>query len=177
MSSEKPKPKPPPPPTLSRLAGDSLVETIDGPMEIVNLVGKVMPVTTRLADGAMGFRMMIHIREIEADAPLVRLENQDGQTLVVGADHVFVAADGSEVRASELQAGAELEPSWSYPSGYPVPDAPEYGEHIRGREFANPVRVTAVSDAGRGAVYGATVKQTAAYYLTFGAKSRAQAAA
>ena len=38
------KPKPPPPPTLTRLAGPSLIETIDGPMEIVKLVGKVMPV-------------------------------------------------------------------------------------------------------------------------------------
>lgn len=171
------KPKKPPPPTLSRLAENSLVETIDGPMEIIKLVGKVMPVTTRLADGKLGFRMMINIREVEADAPLVKLENQDGQALVIGADHVFVTADGREVRAGDLEVGAELEPSWSYPAGYAVPDAPEYAEHIRGQDFANPVRITAVDDAGRGPVFGATVKQTAAYFLTFGAKSRAQVAA
>ena len=175
MASEKPKK--PPPPTLSRLAGTTLVETIDGPMEIIKLVGKVMPVTTRLSDGKLGFRMMINIREIEADAPLVRLENQDGQSLVVGAEHVLVTADGREVRAGDLEVGAELEPSWSYPAGYAVPDAPEYADHIRGQEFSSAVRVTAVEEAGRGAVYGATVKQTAAYFLTFGAKSRAQVAA
>jgi hypothetical protein len=168
------KPKPPPLPTLSRLAGDTLVETIDGPTEIVKLTGKVMPVTTRLEDGSMGFRMMIHIREIEAEADLVRLTNEEGQSVTVGADHVFIAADGSEVRAGALVVGSELAPGWSYPAGYEVPDAPEYADHIRGKAFANPVRITARSEAGRGPVYGATVKQTASYFLTFGAKSRAQ---
>ncbi|MEO2167048.1 MAG: hypothetical protein ABGY42_02815 [bacterium] len=172
MPSENPKP--PPPPTLSRLAGESLIETIDGPTEIVKLTGKVMPVTTRLDDGSMGFRMMIHIREVEADAELVRLTNADGQNLTVGVDHIFVAADGSDVRAGDLQAGSLLEPGWSYPAGYEVPDAPEYADHIRGKAFPNAVRITACSEAGRGPVYGATVKQTAAYFLTFGAKSRAQ---
>lgn len=172
MPSEKPKS--PPLPTLSRLAGDALVETIDGPTEIIKLVGKVMPVTTRLDDGSMAFRMMIHIREIEADAELVRLTNAEGQSLTVGVDHIFVAADGSEVRGGDLKPGSELEPSWSYPAGYEVPDAPEYADRIRGKAFANPVQITGCHAAGRNPVYGATVKQTAAYFLTFGAKSRAQ---
>ena len=58
--AEPPKKKPILP-TLTRLAGEALVETIDGPVEIVKLVGKVMPVLTRFEGGELGFRMMTQI--------------------------------------------------------------------------------------------------------------------
>ena len=108
MADEPKKPKKPILPTLTRLAADSLVETIDGPVEIVKLVGKVMPVLTRFEDGKLGFRMMTQIRELDPEADLLRLTNGDGQVLRVGADHVFVRADGREVRARELAPGDEL---------------------------------------------------------------------
>jgi len=110
---EKPKkPKKPAPPTRSRLSANALVETIDGPVEILTLVGKVMPVTTRFADGTIGFRMMINIREIAAEAALLRFQNQDGQSLVVGAEHVFVAADGSPITADAVVEGSR-QTRWS----------------------------------------------------------------
>ena len=168
------KPKKPPPPTRSRLSGSALVETIDGPVEILTLVGKVMPVTTRFSDGTIGFRMMINIREIAAEAPLLKFRNQDGQSVVVGAEHVFVAADGSPITADAVEEGTELASGWSYPEGYVVPDAPEYAEHLRGKTFTNTTRVTGRVGAGVGPVYGATVKETASYFLTFGACSFAQ---
>ncbi len=169
------KPKKPPPPTHSRLSGSALVETIDGPVKILTLVGKVMPVTTRFADGAIGFRMMINIREIAAEVPLLRFHNADGQSIVVGTEHVFLAADGSPIAAEAVQEGTELASGWSYPEGYVVPDAPEYAPHLRGKAFSNSIRITGREEAGRGTVYGATVKQTASYFLTFGACSLAQA--
>jgi hypothetical protein len=168
-------PKPVPPRTLTRLAADSLIETIDGPMEIVKLLGKTIPVLTRMPGGSLGFRMMTQIREIEADVPLLELRNSDGQVVVVGADHVFVAADGSEVRAVDLAAGARLESGWTYPAGYPIPDAEEYAPELRNKPFETPVLVRRCAEAGRGAVYGASVSGTKSYFLTFGALCRAQA--
>ncbi len=168
------KPKNPILPTLTRLAADSLVETIDGPVEIVKLVGKVMPVLTRFDSGELGFRMMTQIRELEPEAPLLRLTNADGQTLRVGLDHVFVRADGTEVRAGEITEGAELDSGWSYPDGYVVPDAEEYGEGVRGKSWRPPVIVRGVEGGETGPLYGFSVKETKSYFLTFGARSRAQ---
>ena len=119
------KPKPPPAPTLSRLAEDALVETIDGPVEIVKLVGKVMPVLTRFRDGALGFRMMREIRQLD-DGDLVEFVNGDDQRVRVGAEHVLVRADGAEIQACNIKPGDCLEPSWTYEAGYTPPDAPEY---------------------------------------------------
>lgn len=167
-------PKKPPPPSRSRLAGNALVETIDGPTPILTLVGKVMPVTTRFPDGRLGFRMMINIREISPDESLITLRNEDGQSVTVGVEHQFLQADGNAIAATDVVVGTELDAGWSYPAGYVIPDAPEYAAHLRGKPFAKPIRVVSVEDGGRGPVYGATVKQTASYYLTFGACSLAQ---
>jgi len=172
--AEQPKPKKPILPTLTRLAADSLVETIDGPVEIVKLVGKVMPVLTRFQDGQLGFRMMTQIRELEPEADLLRLTNTDGQVLRVGTDHVFVRANGEEARASELAEGDELDSGWSYPPGYELPDAEEYGPDVRGKAWNNPVVIRKIESGERGPIYGASVKETKSYFLTFGAKARAQ---
>ncbi len=168
------KPKKPILPTLTRLAADSLVETIDGPVEIVKLVGKVMPVLTRFTDGQLGFRMMTQIRELEPDAELLILTNGDGQRIRVGRDHVFVRAGGEEVRAADLAEGDELESGWTYPPGYELPDADEYGEAVRGKAWSTPVIVRKIDSGERGALYGFSVKETKSYFLTFGAQSRAQ---
>lgn len=172
--AEQPKPKKPILPTLTRLAADSLVETIDGPVEIVKLVGKVMPVLTRFQDGQLGFRMMTQIRELEPEADLLRLTNTDGQVLRVGTDHVFVRANGEEARASELAEGDELDSGWSYPPGYELPDAEEYAPDVRGKAWNNPVVIRKIESGERGPIYGASVKETKSYFLTFGAKARAQ---
>ena len=173
--SEKPKkPKKPILPTLTRLSADSLIETIDGPVQIVKLVGKVMPVLTRFSDGELGFRMMTQIRELEPQAERLRFTNGDGQVLCVGLEHVFRRANGDEVRASELAVGDELESSWSYPTDYELPDAAEYGAEVRGKAWKTPVFIKEIDEVEPGPVYGATVKETKSYYLTFGACSRAQ---
>jgi len=167
------KPKPPPPPTLSRLAEDALVETIDGPVEIVKLVGKVMPVLTRFRDGALGFRMMREIRQLD-DGDLYELVNGDQQRVRLGADHVLVRDDGSEARVADLKPGAALEPGWTYVPGYVPPDAPEYAREVRGAPWRRAVIVTTVTPVGRGPLYGFSVNETKRYFLTFGAMSRAQ---
>ena len=167
------KPKPPPPPTLSRLAADALVETIDGPVEIVKLVGKVMPVLTRFRDGALGFRMMTAIRQLE-DGELMELTNADEQRVCLGVDHVLVREDGSEVRARDVRPGERLHPGWTYVAGYTAPDAPEYSPDMRGQPWDRVVLVTSIRSVGHGQQFGFSVNETKRYFLTFGAMSRAQ---
>lgn len=167
------KPKPPPPPTLSRLAGNALVETIDGPVEIIKLVGKVMPALTRFRDGALGFRMMTAIRQLE-DGELFELQNADEQRVRLGADHVLVREDGSEVRVRDLRVGDRLQPGWTYVDGYVPPDAAEYAPTVRGRPWDRAVVVTGIERIGQGPQFGFSVNETKRYFLTFGALSRAQ---
>jgi len=168
------KPKAPPAPTLSRLGASALVETIDGPVEIVNLAGKAMPVLTRLADGSLGFRMMREVRMVEEEAQQVVLTNTDGQRVQVGVDHVFVDVTGKEIRAGSLVAGNRLEPSWPYRHDYVVPDTPEYQPQVRGRTWSRAVTIAGVEPATAGQVFGMAVNQTKTYFLTFGSLSRAQ---
>lgn len=168
------KAKPPPPPTLSRLAEDALVESIDGPVEIVKLVGKVMPVLTRFRDGALGFRMMTAIRQLE-DGELFELVNAEEQRVRLGGDHVLVREDGAEVRVRDLKPGDRLHPGWTYVAGYTPPDAPEYAPGMRGQPWDRAVVVTGIQKVGRGALFGFSVNETKRYFLTFGAMSRAQA--
>jgi hypothetical protein len=168
------KPKPPPPPTLSRLAEDALVETIDGPVEIVKLVGKVMPVLTRFRDGALGFRMMTAIRQLD-DGELFELANGDEQRVRLGGDHVLVREDGSEARVRDVKVGDRLHPGWTYPAGYTPPEAPEYAPGIGGQPWDRAVLITGIESIGRGTLFGFSVNETKRYFLTFGAMSRAQA--
>lgn len=167
------KPKPPPKPTLSRLAEDALVETIDGPVEIVKLVGKTMPVLTRFHDGSLGFRMMREIRQLE-DGPLFELVNGDQQRVRLGAEHVLVREDGSEVPVRDVRPGDRLAPSWTYKAGYVPPDAPEYSPEARGKPWPEAVIVRSIVPVGKGTLFGFSVNDTKQYFLTFGALSRAQ---
>lgn len=159
---------------MTRLAADALIETIDGPMEIVKLVGKTIPVLTRFSAGELGFRMMSQVREIAPEVPLVRIRNADGQVVVVGADHVFVDASGRDVRAGGVAPGVGLESGWTYPAGYAIPDAEEYSSAVRGNAWSTPVVVLTREDAGSGPVYGGSVAGTKSFFLTFGARCRAQ---
>lgn len=168
------QPKAPPAPSLSRLAPDALVESIDGPVEVGSLVGKFTPVLTRMPDGSLGFRMMREIREVEAAAPRLEIGNADGQVVRVGLDHVFVRDDGREVRAADLVAGDRLRTGWTYPAGYQPPDAPEYAVGSRGRPWVAAVTVESIRQADVGPLVAVSVKETKNYFLTFGAGCRAQ---
>ncbi|MEW6270487.1 MAG: hypothetical protein AB1689_14445 [Thermodesulfobacteriota bacterium] len=142
-------------------------------MRIVELVGKVMPVLTRFRDGRLGFRMMREIRPIE-ETDLVELVNGDGQRVRLGAEHVLVREDGSEVKAADVRPGERLEPGWTYEAGYVPADAPEYAPDVRGKPWQRALVVTGVTGGGRGTVIGFSVNETKRYFLTFGALSRAQ---
>jgi hypothetical protein len=169
------KPRLPPKPTLTRLSAEALVETIDGPVPIVELVGKVMPVLTRFQDGRLGFRMMREIRELEPESPLLRIRNRDGQVVVVGEEHVFLRLDGANIKASELKVGDILESSWDYPDGYSIPAAAEYATELRDRPYTRGVYISGLEHAEKGRVFGFAVNETGQYFLTFGAGCRAQA--
>ncbi len=168
------KPKAPPPPTLTRLAGDAQVESIDGPLEIGGMVGKFLPVLTRVGDGSLGFRMMREVRQVEPAGRILRIVNAEGQSVRVGVGHVFVRADGKDVRAGDLVAGDRLEAGWTYPPGYVLPEADEYAAPARGRSWEPVIVVAAIESSGEEPLFGFTVNETRNYFLTFGARSRAQ---
>ena len=163
-----------PPPTQTRLGGEALVETIDGPVEIIRLVGKSIPVLTRLPNGALGFRMMREVREVESAGPLLEVTNDDGQTVRVGRDHVFVRRDGTDVKAANLVVGDRLDVGWSYPEGYAPPDTPEYSPVARGLPWQRSVCISRVEEVDPAPLFGCTVNETRSFFLTFGARSRAQ---
>ncbi len=168
-------PKPPPLPTRSRLAESTLVETIDGPTPIVELLGKVMPVLTRFPDGRLGFRMMSQVRRLEVEEELVDLVVVGGRSVRLGGEHTVYTAEGGQQRVADLRPGANLEPGWTYPAGYSIRDLPEYDTAFRGREWSEPVVVQEIRPVGAGPVVGVTVRETASYFLTIGVRCRAQA--
>ncbi len=174
MDAGEPR-KPPPLPTRSRLAESTLVETIDGPTPIVELLGKVMPVLTRCPDGQLGFRMMSQVRRLEVEEDLFDLVTVGGRSVRLGGEHTVYTAEGGQQRVADLRPGATLEPGWTYPAGYPVRDLPEYGAAFRGREWSVPIVVQELRPAGTGPVVGVTVRETASYFLTIGVRCRAQA--
>lgn len=143
-------------------------------MEIVKLAGKTIPVLTRFPDARLGFRMMSQIREVASEARLLRLRSSEGQEVIVGASHVFLGPGGEEIRADSLREGTLLDSGWSYPAGYAIPDADEYATGARGKPWQPSVVIARVEDAGYGSVFGASVSGTKTYFLTFGARSRAQ---
>ena len=138
------------------------------------MVGKFLPVLTRVGDGSLGFRMMREVRQVEPAGRILRIVNAEGQSVRVGVGHVFVRADGKDVRAGDLVAGDRLEAGWTYPPGYVLPEADEYAAPARGRSWEPVIVVAAIESSGEEPLFGFTVNETRNYFLTFGARSRAQ---
>lgn len=149
--------------TCGCLSADGLVETVEGPVAIAVLVGKSMPVLTRLPGHRLGFRLMTKIACAATDVALVRLTFDNGQHVTVDRGHVFYAHDMVERPADTLRVGDMLDTSYHYPPGY------EFRRMDGAREISSgALRVQAIEEAGRGDVFGGVVNETGCYFATAG---------
>jgi hypothetical protein len=150
------------------LSGDSLIETVDGPLAIATLVGKSMPVLTRLPEQRVGFRLMTKIACTATGVPVVRVTFDNGQHVTVDHTHVFYARRMVERSAETLTIGELLETSFHFPPGY------EYQTMDGGTAIsAGALSVRAIEDAGSADVFGGIVNQTASYFVTAGVLCKA----
>lgn len=148
---------------MAALAGDALVEAIDGPTAVAALDGKFIPVLTRFADGRLGFRMMGKFARAAGRSPIVRVGFENGESVRVGAAQLFFSKPMAEVAAAALRPGDALETSWDYPEGYRPPDLPER------RPSDGSLRVAWVRPEGEDDVFTAPIRETGRFFLSCGA--------
>ncbi len=106
--------------------GDTTVWTIYGPRKFKDMVGKKVPVLTRLADGTMAFRMMRKIRKTREDSDILKVTLEYGskngrKTSVIRLtpDHnLFLKRRGQfgiiKVAAKDLKVGDSLASVYRY---------------------------------------------------------------
>ena len=150
------------------VAGHVQVESVEGPLAIASLVGKSMPVLTRLASGLVGFRMMTKVTCTATGVGVLSVTFDNGHVAVVDRGHVFYRPGLVEQPAESLAIGDVLDASFAYPPDYVFRRADGTTEVSTGG-----VRVTALVDAGLADVYTALVNETQRYYLTAGVLSKA----
>jgi hypothetical protein len=144
-----------------------LIETVDGPLAIASLVGKSMPVLTRLPTRQIGFRLMTKIACTATGVDVVRVTFENGHSAVVDREHVFYAPDGVERRAATLEAGELLDTSFHFPTGYVYRRMDGTTETSAGG-----LHVTAIEPSGTADVFSGAVNETHAYFLTAGVLCR-----
>ena len=150
------------------IGADALIETVEGPLAIAGLVGKSMPVLTRLLDGRIGFRLMTEIRQLASGVAVVRVVFDNDQAMVVARAHVFLGPAMAERTAAALAPGEALDTSYHFPPGYVFRRTDGSEETSIGA-----VRVAAVEDAGTADVFGGVVRETHCYFATAGVLCRA----
>ncbi len=142
-------------------SAESLVETVDGPVAIATLVGKSMPVLTRLPGHRIGFRLMTKIACVGTGVPLVTVTFDNGQRFTVDRDHVFYAPGNLERPVAALAVGEVLDTSYHFPAGY------EFARMDGTTEISvGGVRVQAIEDGGTGDVFTGLVNETDCYFAT-----------
>ncbi len=150
------------------MTGDSLLETVDGPVAIGGLVGKSMPVMTRFPDGRIGFRLLTKIAVTAAGVDVVRVSFDNGQSVVVDTGHVFYGRDGTERPVVALAPGEPLDSFAHFPAGY------EYRRSDGSTATSvGAVCVAAVEPAGTADVFGGIVTETGRYFVTAGVLCKA----
>lgn len=149
------------------LAGEALIEAIDGPTPAGSLEGKSMPVLTRLSNGRIGFRIMGRFSRVSGLVPLVRVSFENGRTVRVSRDQVFFRKPMIPVPAADLKADDRIEVCWDYREGYRPPDLPEH------RPSDGTLLVQGVAPEGEGEAFSAPVRETGVFFLTCGALLKA----
>jgi hypothetical protein len=150
------------------LSGESLIETVDGPLAIASLVGKSMPVLTRLPHHRTGFRLMTKIAVAASGVPVVRVTLDNGQSVTVDRGHVFFAHGMVERPIDSLAVGEMLDTSFHFPAGY------EFQRVEGGSEISTGgLRVRAIADAGTADVFTGIVNETGCYFATAGVLCKA----
>ncbi len=150
------------------LGADSLIETVDGPLAIASLVGKSMPVLTRLPHHRIGFRLMTKITCIATGVPVLQVTLDNGQSVTVDRGHVFYAHGMTERPVTSLMVGEMLDTSFHFPAGYEL-QRMDGGTEIS----AGGLRVQAIGDAGTADVFTGIVNETGCYFATAGVLCKA----
>lgn len=145
------------------LTGESLIETVDGPVAIGGLVGKSIAVMTRLPDGRVGFRLFTKIAVTAAGVPVLRVSFDNGQSVVVDTGHVFYARGGVERPVAHLRPGEPLDSFAHFPEGYVY-----RGMDGSTATSAGGVCVVDIEPAGTADVFGGVVNETGCYFVTAG---------
>jgi hypothetical protein len=149
--------------TRGCLTADGLIETVDGPIAIATLVGKSMPVLTRLPNGRVGFRLMTKVACTATGVAIVRVTFENGHAITVDTGHVFYAPNKVERPVTELEPGEMLDTSFHFPVGY------EYRRAAGSTAISDGgTHVTAIEPAGNADVFGGIVNETHSYFLTAG---------
>jgi hypothetical protein len=150
------------------ISGDSLFETVDGPVAIATLVGKPMPVLTRLSEHRVGFRLMTKIACAATGVPVVRVTFDNGLSVTVDRGHVFYAHGMVERPVEGLSVGEMLDTSFHYPPGY------EFRRLDGTTEIsAGGVHVREIVDGGTADVFTGIVHETGCYFATAGVLCKA----
>ncbi len=150
------------------LTGESLIETVDGPVAIGGLVGKSITVMTRLPNGRIGFRLFTKIAVAANGVPVLRVTFDNGQAVVVDHGHVFYGRDGGERPVATLAPGDLLDSSAHFPEGYVFRRMDGSTQVSTGA-----VAVARVEPAGEADVYGGIVNETGSYFVTAGVRCKA----
>jgi hypothetical protein len=150
---------------MTGIAQHTLVEAVDGPAAIHELVGKGMPVLTRLASGGRGFRILSKVTASPEPVAVVRITLDTGRTATIAAEQIVYRGGSIAVKASELRPGDVLEASFHYPPGYRLRDAA--GAEVDGAGHSG-VLVTAIEPGGKDVVYTGRVNETGCLFLTCG---------
>ena len=98
------------------LHGDSLVETLRGPIPIRDLVGQTVNLYSCGASGEMSISSAANIRKTRTSAPVIRLTFVSGrgrnakkrQSLVLTPDHLVMLSDGGYAEAGTLKPGDSI---------------------------------------------------------------------
>jgi hypothetical protein len=147
------------------LTADTEVEAVDGPSTIEELMGRGIPVLTRLPSGARGFRILFKVEASASRTPVVTIALDNGHGVTVAQDQIVYKIGMEPVRAGDLAAGDMLEPAFHYPPGYRLRDA---GPEADGEAGPPGHRVVQVDGAGEAVVYSGRVKETGCGFLTAG---------
>ncbi|MCC6766907.1 MAG: hypothetical protein IT293_19800 [Deltaproteobacteria bacterium] len=150
------------------LTGESLIETVDGPVAIGGLVGKSITVMTRLPNGRIGFRLFSKIAVAATAVPILRVTFDNDQSVEVDHGHVFYARDGVERPVGSLAPGDLLDSSAYYPQGYVF-----LRKDGTTQVSAGAVAVATIESAGVADVFGGIVNETGSYFLTAGVRCKA----
>lgn len=151
------------------IAAETKVETPEGSMTIRACAGKAIPVLTRSDENAILFRMMLEVRKVADDHPVLKVTLENGESFRIAPEQILVQADEQAVAAAGLKAGIALLPAFHYPQGYGYRSdggAECVSDHA--------LKVVRVEPAGTAEVYALGVNQTGCFFLAAGVLCRAE---
>lgn len=150
------------------LTGESLIESVDGPVAIGGLAGKSVTVMTRLPDGRIGFRLFSKIAVAASAVPILRVTFDNGLSVTVDHGHVFYGRDGAERPVTSLAPGDLLDSFAYYPEGYVF-----RRKDGAMQTSAGAVAIASIEPAGVADVFGGIVRETGSYFVTAGVRCKA----